>query len=54
MESVWVFKVGLFSLIANVRYIKFWHDSNALHEKFDPHQIYSGQIWCKKLQTKVK
>ena len=25
-----------------------------LHEKFDLHQIYSEQIWCKKVQTKVK
>ena len=27
---------------------------NTLHEKFDLHQIYSVQIWCKKVQTKVK
>ena len=26
----------------------------SLHEKFDLHQIYSVQIWCKKVQTKVK
>ena len=26
----------------------------ALHEKFDLHQIYSVQIWCKKVQTYVK
>ena len=26
----------------------------ALHEKFDLHQVYSVQIWCKKVQTKVK
>ena len=25
-----------------------------LHEKLDLHQIYSVQIWCKKVQTKVK
>ena len=26
----------------------------SLHEKLDLHQIYSVQIWCKKVQTKVK
>ena len=26
----------------------------SLHEKLDLHQIYSLQIWCKKVQTKVK
>ena len=25
-----------------------------LHEKLDLHQIYSVQIWCRKVQTKVK
>ena len=25
-----------------------------LHEKFDFHQIYSVQIWCKKVRSKVK
>ena len=25
-----------------------------LNEKFDSHQINSGQIWCKKVQSKVK
>ena len=25
-----------------------------LHERLDLHQIYSVQIWCKKVQTKVK
>ena len=26
----------------------------SLHEKLDLHQIYLVQIWCKKVQTKVK
>ena len=28
--------------------------SSPLHEKFDFHQIYSVQIWCKKVRSKVK
>ena len=28
--------------------------SPRLHEKFDLHQIYSVQIWCKKVQTRVE
>ena len=27
---------------------------STLHDKLDLHQIYLAQIWCKKVQTKVK
>ena len=30
------------------------HFKASLHEKLDLHQIYSVQIWCTKVKTKVK